>query len=691
VRIALALVLLCLPTAARAATLTVNGTQAPPTSYGSVTQALAVASCGDVIALVDSLVSNEQVRLTNKGDCTANPIYIQSARWQDVPPPATASNVPLATEIASFIPSWVPTISYNVINEPTIADGSGSGACNAPKGYHFRGLNITQGTASNITNVVAMGHCTFSALSNLPNTITFERVYIHAQATPVNDAGGACVRAGGTNLTFKEVYLFDCKSRDYERQAIVWFYMAGLTIKDSLLSAAGEITMSGGNSAQEIAAHVPSDISIVRNRYIQPKCWNAFDTANFGTVASGCAAVKNAPASTMSSVGTTVTLSAAAGGCSSSATSICTLAGALQSIAPNWIERLDTGERAQITAGSGTSFTIHQAFPSGNAPAGTSYRILRNWLTKNLLEFKSGTRVTVRGNDFMHAWHGEQQQFYAVVVKSTNQGGNTPLQSTDHVTIQDNVFRSIYGALSMGACPDFPCNQATAGRSHTIKNNLWLGLYDSGSGPSGGADIISIAWGTRASLTQTYLVDGLVFKNNTMALAPTPGLPSPRYVALYPHHTNTLKISSGDVSNNIFPHGSGGLKYQTQGTDNGISDFTDTASVCSTAFNAATTTSQYNYLIGGASAAGHQGNWTGQCATTVDNGTTTSIFVSHAHDNLRLLTPNSRLGSDGRPVGVDFQYLLSARVRTDVVNPAASTVSPSRTTPSPSAGTAGRW
>jgi hypothetical protein len=95
---------------------------------------------------------------------------------------------------------------------------------------------------------------------------------------------------------------------------------------------------------------------------------------------------------------------------------------------------------------------------------------------KNLFELKTGRRQRIIGNIFENDWSGVQSQYYAVVLKSANQGGVCKIDNgyygqTAHLEFAYNKFINIPQGFVLGRAA--ACNLIEDGTSHVyIHDNL---------------------------------------------------------------------------------------------------------------------------------------------------------------------------------------------------------------------------
>lgn len=80
---------------------------------------------------------------------------------------------------------------------------------------------------------------------------------------------------------------------------------------------------------------------------------------------------------------------------------------------------------------------------------------------KNLLEFKSAKRVTVRNNRFSKSWT-DAQTGYAISIKSVNQSGKAPWSVTEDVVVDGNLITDVENGFNLqGYAADQPGGHTT--------------------------------------------------------------------------------------------------------------------------------------------------------------------------------------------------------------------------------------
>lgn len=148
------------------------------------------------------------------------------------------------------------------------------------------------------------------------------------------------------------------------------------------------------------------------------------------------------------------------------------------------------------------------------------------WSVKNLLELKIGQRVLIEGNVFENCWLDAQTGF-ALLFKSTDQGGRAPWSQTSDVTVRRNIIRNSAHGISLAAKPEsYPAVPASR---FLIEGNV-LERIGTGDYPGGrliqvgGIDDLQLVHNTAVSshsamiLTQGWpLMQRLVVRDNIFA------------------------------------------------------------------------------------------------------------------------------------------------------------------------------
>jgi hypothetical protein len=168
-------------------------------------------------------------------------------------------------------------------------------------------------------------------------------------------------------------------------------------------------------------------------------------------------------------------------------------------------------------------------------------------VVKNLLELKTGRRVSITGNVFENVW-AQSQVGYAIVLK-VGETVVTPSITSD-VVVSDNIIRHAAGGVSINA------GNASAGllSNVTIKNNLF--------------DDIGPHWGSSLPLFGVYGANSVTIVNNTATPAVTPtayinsdGVPANSFV----FHSNIVPWGRYGMHGSGRSDGNGTLTYYFPG------------------------------------------------------------------------------------------------------------------------------
>jgi hypothetical protein len=241
--------------------------------------ALNMAQPGDTIVLNNSSVYSGNFTLPAKTNPNNQWIYIESSALANLPPPGTRVS---------------PTDEPNMAQ---IVTPNGSPALNPlPGANHYRLVGLEVTTASNqgcqprynppincFTYFLfgqpdgGLGH-----QNNLPDSITFDRVYMHGSNTYDVREG---IQGNVTNLAVIDSYISDIHQSTADSQAIAAYFTPGpIKVVNNFLSASTEDMMFGGSGGYS-NPYVPSDIEIRRNHFFKPLSWDSCGAG--GTLPSG--------------------------------------------------------------------------------------------------------------------------------------------------------------------------------------------------------------------------------------------------------------------------------------------------------------------------------------------------------------------------------------------------------------------
>jgi hypothetical protein len=250
-----------------------------PRGSADLQNALNSAHPGDTIVLDAGSVYTGNFTLPAKANPIGQWIYIQSSALSRLPAPGVRIG-----------PSNTP-------NMAKIVTPNGSPALNPlPGANHYRLVGLEVTTASNqgcqphytppincFTYVLfgqpdgGLGHPT-----QLPDSITFDRVYMHGSNTYDVREG---IQGNVTNLAVIDSYISDIHQSTADSQAIIPYFTPGpIKIVNNFLSATTEDVMIGGAGGAD-NPYIPSDIEIRRNHFFKPLAWDSCGAG--GTLGSG--------------------------------------------------------------------------------------------------------------------------------------------------------------------------------------------------------------------------------------------------------------------------------------------------------------------------------------------------------------------------------------------------------------------
>ncbi|HUY12201.1 MAG TPA: hypothetical protein VMX16_01045 [Terriglobia bacterium] len=248
------------------------------------------------------------------------------------------------------------------------------------------------------------------------------------------------------------------------------------------------------------------------------------------------------------------------------------------------------------------------------------------WTVKNLLEFKSGQRITIDGNIFENCWGQAQHGSVILFTPRTIHGQNEWTEDED-ITVTHNIIRHAVGGIDIGGTDDTDPQKGVM-RIHRIliKNNL---LYD----------LNGQEWGNRRN-PQDWL---FLFAEGSNAVT-------------IDHNTGFstwfLMSAGGDwapnsnftFTNNIALRG----KYGVFGSGTGEGKATMAKYFPEAVFKG-------NVLVGASSAAFPPGNF-------YPGSLSALRFQDLKHGELSLLprSPYFHTSTDGKPAGADIPEVLSA-------------------------------
>jgi hypothetical protein len=238
-------------------------------SVADFTNSLEKSSPGDVIVLDAGRVYTGNFLIPAKSNPDKKWIYVTSSGYGKLPAPGTrvspsdSVNMPkIVTPNVSPAIRWKDGASYWRFVGVEIYSAS----TYAPKGYTpgvYYGYSLVDNFCyPNLPNCPSK--------PNLPSNITFDRVYVHGDATHDVQAG-IC----GNQIGFAVIdsYVSDIHLRGQDAQAVNGYITPGpIKLVNNYLEAAGENVIFGG-SGRGAGGYVPSDIEVRNNYFFKPLSW----------------------------------------------------------------------------------------------------------------------------------------------------------------------------------------------------------------------------------------------------------------------------------------------------------------------------------------------------------------------------------------------------------------------------------
>ena len=142
--------------------------------------------------------------------------------------------------------------------------------------YYFLGIEIAATDFS--WNVVEIGNGEKN-IDDLPNDITFDRVYLHGHKTKGSRRG---IAMNGRRIAVINSWLSDFKEVGFDSQAICAWNGKTFKVVNNHLEGAGENVMFGG-AKPSIIDLLCSDIEVRQNHFYKPLTWRVDDPSYEGT------------------------------------------------------------------------------------------------------------------------------------------------------------------------------------------------------------------------------------------------------------------------------------------------------------------------------------------------------------------------------------------------------------------------
>ncbi len=239
-----------------------------------------------------------------------------------------------------------------------------------------------------------------------------------------------------------------------------------------------------------------------------------------------------------------------------------------------------------------------------------------HWTVKNLLELKNAQRVLVEGNLLENMWGGA-----AVVFTPRNQEGTAPWSVVQDVLFRSNIVKHPASGFSIQTSDELRPSQPT--KRIAVVNNLWLGLTTTFFGMTGGP----------AGTLEDLLID-----HNTAI----PG----GYSTYYIEGGTPPAIIRFRLTNNLMGFGAFGVP-------NADETFAKWLPGSIVARNALVSLADTGDGQGSTRNAGYPPAFYTSFPTAAAAGL-------NADGTLTAKSPNRRMGTDGKDIGVDFDELQRA-------------------------------
>jgi hypothetical protein len=227
------------------------------------TSALQVATPGDTIVLDAGTVYSGYFTVPAKSNSNKKWIYVTSSAYAKLPAPGTR----VSPTIAANMPKIVTPGTTSALR---FADGANH--------WRFVGIEIYSASSyhpPSYTTGVNFGYAlvdklSYPGTSNIPDSIFFDRCYVHGDATHDLQEG---VVLNFTNAAVVDSNISEIHAKGVDTQAVLAYVTPGpIKLANNHLEAAGENVMLGG-AGKGVFGYVPSDIE-VRNNYIyKPLAW----------------------------------------------------------------------------------------------------------------------------------------------------------------------------------------------------------------------------------------------------------------------------------------------------------------------------------------------------------------------------------------------------------------------------------
>jgi hypothetical protein len=259
----------------------------------SLEQALATASCGDIIQLQAGATFTGNFVLPNKSCNDAHWIIIRTSAPDSSLPPEGTRLTPCYAGVSSLPgrPAWQCASTNNVLAKIEFNGQGGSGPITFAAGanhYRLMGLEVTRGAfPAPVYNLILF--------KGAADHLVFDRLWLHGTAQDETARG---IGLEGTYVAIVDSYFtdFHCASGTgscSDAQAIAGGGgndpMGPYKIVDNFLEASGENIIFGGGAA----TLTPADIEIRQNHFFKPLIWMKGQAGYVGATNGNPFIVKN--------------------------------------------------------------------------------------------------------------------------------------------------------------------------------------------------------------------------------------------------------------------------------------------------------------------------------------------------------------------------------------------------------------
>jgi hypothetical protein len=404
-----------------------------------------------------------------------------------------------------------------------------------PGAHHYRlelleidgSANLGYGTLVSIGN----NDSSQVTVTAAPHSIVFDRVWIHGHPTKGQRRG---IAVNARALDVFNSYIDDIFSVS-DSQAIAVFNAPGpMRFINNYLEATGENILFGGSDPRTPGL-VPSDVEIRGNHFYKDPAWRspvlaapsrpALTPHSGGTLAAGTHYFK--VVALLMSYGANV----ASGGSVEASVTV----GAGGAVKVSW-PAVANAEKYRVYRGTAANAqTVYlEAAPGATSmtytgsgeKAGTPKLTGTRWTSKNLLEMKTGQRITVDGNLFENNWSGFQNG-YAVLFTPKNQEHTAPWTTVRDIVFTNNVLRHTANGINISGSDWRSITQQA--QNFRISNNV----FDDVSAVYGGKGAFLLIAGGPKNIAidhNTLIHDGPVVE------VEGPGIPGFVYTNNYSRH-----------------------------------------------------------------------------------------------------------------------------------------------------------